>query len=122
METNFQLKQDELGKFISVVVDTEIYSVACLMKTCYWYTEDFYIFLNWKEKPLLEISFRTKNDRGDSELLGSAQDFINRLIDESVRDFVSKETKIIKEVIVKKAFTEALTDADRKLIKKWETQ
>lgn len=122
METNFQLKQDELGKFISVVVDTEIYSVACLMKTCYWYTEDFYIFLNWKEKPLLEISFRAKNDRGDSELLGSAQDFINRLIDESVRDFVSKETKIIKEVLVKKAFTEALTDADRKLIKKWETQ
>lgn len=117
---NFCEAEDYLGKYLSVNVDTTIYPLTLLMKACYWFTDESYIFLQRCAEDRIEVTLRKKDSLEDNSLLLLGQEFMNRVLDECVRAQVDSETQDIKNIIVKKAFSEALSEVDQALIQKWE--
>jgi len=120
MDSDFQKQEDELGKYLSFTVDTDIYPISSLMKACYWYTDLAYIFLKKLDTTRIEIIFRSKKESFEPLLLSKAQEFMNRVLDENVRSLVNQKTEVFQDIIVKKAFSEALSQVDKKVLQKWE--
>ena len=94
-------------------LDPSIYPVDLVMRTAYWFTDRVYIYLAWKtpDKGTLSVSFRQKHD--EVELNTLAWEFLNSLLDQAVRRQVEAETHEIREIVIKKAFSEALSAKDR---------
>ena len=109
VETLSIQNHDEFGGYRRIAFDTSLYPLPVILKTLYWFTDRFYIQLGWEneKRERLCITFRAKEateDVGD-EVVG---EFCNALIDQSVRACVLKETQVIRDIIVKRAFAEAL--------------
>lgn len=100
-------------------LDTSIYPVDLVMRTAYWFTDRVYIYLTWAtvDKRILSVSFRQKND--EIELNTQAYAFLNSLLDQAVRKQVEVETHEIREIIIKKAFSEALSTKDRAITQRY---
>lgn len=66
---------------------------------------------------MLELIIRAK---GNQELCleNIAGEFCNSLIDQSVREIVNNQTQGIRDVIVKKAFSEALSPYENLLLER----
>lgn len=114
MSCNFSFGEDELGKFTAVDIDTSIYSMRVLLKTAYWFTDAFYLLITWvdKQQHLARVVFRSKDLLTPIPSTLPAE-FSNCLLDYAVREVVGVETNSIKNVLVKKAFSEALSTPDR---------
>ena len=99
-------------------LDSSIYSPELVMRTAYWFTDRIYIYItrNSADNNLLEVFFRNKEENTDLNHI--AHEFLNSLIDQAVRKQVERETHEIREIIVKKAFSEALSAKDQTLMKK----
>ncbi len=102
-----------------VRLDTSIYPVDLVMRTAYWFTDRVYIYLAWAvgEKNQLVVNFWQKEDSGDLPTL--ACEFLNSLLDQAIRKQVETETHEIREIIIKKAFSEALSTKDRATVQQY---
>lgn len=123
MAENFEplsvLHQDEFGGYRRIVFDTSLYPMPVVLKTLYWFTDRYYIQLSWEDenRSQLLITFRNKNIEEDvsEEVVG---EFCNALIDQSVRYIVQKETQTVRDIIVKRAFSEALPKSEMDVAKR----
>jgi His-Xaa-Ser system protein HxsD len=100
---------EDSGTF-SMTIDLTVYSLDAVLKTCYLFLDEFYVFIDHAESPdRLRIYLSAQNDAGDFErVLG---EFSNRLLWQEVRQKVADETRTIREIIVMQAFTEAGIEA-----------
>ena len=62
------------------------------------------------------VEFRNKTEVSVTCLEQAVNNFCNDLIDQSVRKYVKSETKDIETIIIKKAFSEALTKNEESLV------
>lgn len=94
--------------YISVSVSESVYSKDVILKAMYWYGDKFSITLDFDEvsrifvielhpNPNLEMNL------GDLQLYESK--FKRDLIDFSLRETISSETKSIREILLAKAFS-----------------
>jgi len=91
---------------LSILVDTRIYSLEVLFRTCYVFTDRCYLFLEpWNDREIINICFSKKND--DCALAEIAAEFCNELVNQHVRLKITSETRPIRELIVAQAFAEA---------------
>jgi len=102
----FHIDSDELGVYAKVSVDPLLYGLASILKTAYWFTDQCYVYLA-NRAPFIEVEFRLK--QGDSEdlLTQCCGQFLNNLLDQSVRQVVLGETAGIRDALIKKAFFDA---------------
>ena len=91
---------------LSLSVDTSIYSLDALFRTCYVFTDKCYLFLEPEEAPVrVRVRFSKKSE--SSDLRRVTGDFCNELINQRLRRDIAAETRAIRELIVAQAFAEA---------------
>lgn len=102
--------EGEFGTYRQVAFDVSIFPLPTTLKALYWFTERYYIQLEWEDalKTRLCVTFRSK-DQSESVPESAVGEFCNALIDQSVRAQVQAETQLTRDIIVKKAFSEALS-------------
>lgn len=108
-----------IGGGSCIRLDPSIYPIDLVMRTAYWFTDRAYIYLAWvtEGKNLLAVNFWQKEDSGDLTTLAS--EFLNSLLDQAIRKQVEIETHEIREIIIKKAFSEALSTRDRATVQQY---
>lgn len=90
------------NKKIEIVVDKSIYCEDVLYKCFYWYGANFNVEIETHSKESFKVYIAAKN-QGENleEIINKIQ---QDLIDFKLRDIVTKETKVIRELLVAKAF------------------
>lgn len=91
---------------LSIFVNTKIYSLEVLFRTCYVFTDRCYLFLEPSDDPQI-IAVRFTSKCSDGALSITAAEFSNELINQRVRSDIANETRSIRELIVAQAFAEA---------------
>jgi His-Xaa-Ser system protein HxsD len=98
--------QDLTDDTLNVSINTEVYPLEVLFRTCYQFTDRCYLFLDPAEStPLIKVSFAKKVV--DVDLARVAGEFCNELVNQRVRRDIAAETRPIRELIVAQAFAEA---------------
>lgn len=95
-------------------VNLDIYPLEALFRVCYLFTDRCYLFLS-EDEYLSEQGATTANTvrvqftkkAADCDLNAIAGEFSNELINQKVRLDIATETRLIREMIVTQAFTEA---------------
>ena len=91
---------------LSVLLDTTLYPLEVIFRTCYSFTERCYLFLSRTEEAST-INVRFKRRLESADLQSIVGEFSNELINQRVRLDIANETRAIRELIVAQAFAEA---------------
>lgn len=115
---NFSIKDDSFGKYLTVTVEVDLYPLTSIMKSSYWFTDKFFLFLEWadQEHQRLNVIFRGKEEISDDDLNALAGDFLNSVLDQTIRAQVEEETKVVKSIIIKRSFSEALSKQEQQYL------
>lgn len=104
----YRCGSDDLGVFVQVSVDPVVYSETAILKTAYWFTDFFYLFLaKNRDTGLLDVELRLKEGDAVEKLNAACGEFWNRLLDQEVRQMVLGETSAVRDALITKAFFEA---------------
>lgn len=95
---------------IRLTIDARLYPDDIVFRTCYLFTDRCYLFVSETGNHELAVEVRPKTAMSDVGSL--AGDFGNELIDQKVRSDLSKETAVLRQLIVTQAFAEADFDGD----------
>jgi His-Xaa-Ser system protein HxsD len=98
---------DELGVYACVSVDPAVYTKVAILKTAYWFTDKFYVYLSNGADGRILVELRSKVTGTKEELLSACREFCNSVLDHSVRQHVIRETSGVRDSLVRKAFFEA---------------
>jgi His-Xaa-Ser system protein HxsD len=113
----FHSGTDELGVYARVSIDPNIFSDTAIFKTAYWFTDQYYLFLSKQiDTGLLDVEFRLKDGTSIDNLKIACGEFCNNLLDQEIRQKVLKETMVVRDTLVKKAFFEAKAPLPAKII------
>lgn len=85
-------------------VSTKIYDLSAVVQTSYRFTQKCYIQISPICDDIIGVYVKVKGNR-NIDLKDLADNFMNELIDEQVRISTEKEFGIIRDAIVKKAFS-----------------
>ena len=112
--------EDTLGHYVEVKLEVDLYPLNSILKSTYWYTDKCFLFIQWndREHKVLRIILRSKKEATEEELHDLAGEFLNSVLDQRIRSLVEDETKEVKAIIVKKAFSEALSKGEQAVLKK----
>jgi His-Xaa-Ser system protein HxsD len=91
---------------LSICVDTAIYSLEVIFRTCYVFTDRCYLFLSPNESNSVINVFCACKTPG-CDLAALVGEFSNELINQRVRMDIAAQTRTIRELIVAQAFAEA---------------
>ena len=83
----------------------KIYPVAVLLKSAYSFTDKAYVHLDEKEGYYI-VDIEAKTGCGDIE----EKDFINEMLFQAVRLYVSNKTKTVRELTLARAFASTLIE------------
>ena len=104
----FNSGSDELGVYARVSVDPNIYSETAILKTAYWFTDHYYLYLSKRlDTGLVDVEFRTKDEGSIDSLKAACGAFWNNLLDQEIRQKILQETMVVRDTLIKKAFFEA---------------
>jgi len=90
-------------------VNTKIYPLEAVLATSYLFIEKAYIILQIKDKNVLEVKLKGKNEadfKGKEKLRG---EFYNELLNNALRLKIAKRNKIVRQCIVQKALFSAVS-------------
>ena len=108
--SGFRCGSDELGVFAQSSVDPSVFSETAILKTAYWFTDRYYIFLTKNiGTGLLDVEFRLKQGEDAEQLKKACGEFWNYLLDQEVRQKVLLETSEVRDALIKKSFMDART-------------
>lgn len=98
-----------LGEFFLLSLHREIYSREAIMKTCYEYTDNFYIHVVKLADKTTGIFFYSKIEYSDNQSANAEiKQFLQLLSENQMRHIIYQETSVIHQEIVKKAFSPAV--------------
>ena len=90
---------------ISVRIARDLVSVEALLKTCYWFSQDFVCDVKSDGGDHI-ILLKAKAEAGGS-LDGAGERFISSAMDFSLREYVSAKTAGVRDLLLAKAFSES---------------
>ena len=86
---------------VKVEIERSLYNEDTIFKCFYWYSRDFIVNIETKSEHYI-VSLQSKGSILQPEFI---REKVSRdLVDFKLRDIVTKETRIIRELIVAKAF------------------
>lgn len=104
----FSCGYDDFGIYVRFCVDGDVYSDTAILKTAYWFTDRYYLFISkQKEGNQYKVEIRPKEEVPSEILEKTCGDFHNYLLDQEVRQKVIQETATVRDTLIKKAFFEA---------------
>lgn len=105
-----ECSSDDLGEYATICIDTRVFSVAAILKTAYWLTDIYFLYLfrdNQYPASKLTVELRLKEPVENTQSLEIAcREFGNHLLDQEVRQVVQTETAGLRDALVQKAFFE----------------
>jgi len=120
---------DNQLKNIVFTVSLNVYSLEAVFITCHAFLDRFYIFLDQKKKDLISISLSLK-EGGNFSLSACRGEFLNELLNNSLRCVISKRNQNAREMIIKEALffsqpkediEDSISVSDKKVkSKKWQ--
>lgn len=111
--------KDRFGECLRIDISLDVFPIDVILQTSYWYTDKYFLFVGLASDPTIAfVEFRNKSEPSVVGLDLAIKNFCNDLIDQSLRKYVKSETKDIETIIVKKAFSEALTKEEESLLVK----
>lgn len=121
LNKNVSVAIDDLGQVATLKLDASIYTLTAALKAAYWFTELYYIQLRWEDdrQKVLLVDVRPKDADAGIDIEDIVAQFANAVLDQVVRERVNSDTRNIRDVIVKRAFSEALSDQELKLLKEY---
>jgi His-Xaa-Ser system protein HxsD len=106
--SQFSGGSDELGPFVRISIDPTVFSETAVLKTAYWFTDQYYVFIaKDRSSGLVGVELRAKSGSSVDSLKGAVGEFSNQLLDYDVRQRVFAETSAVRDTLIKKAFFEA---------------
>ncbi|WP_166665222.1 His-Xaa-Ser system protein HxsD [Scandinavium goeteborgense] len=97
-----------LGEFFLLSLDKNIYSKEAIMKTCYAFTDDYFIHAIKVSDERVGVFFYNKSeDRDVQDINMAVRRFLQTLQENEMRQIILQETKTLHEEIVRKAFSPA---------------
>ncbi|ELN2736078.1 His-Xaa-Ser system protein HxsD [Pluralibacter gergoviae] len=101
--------QNSLGDFFMLPLNKTLYSTDVIMKTCYGFTDDYFIHLIKTSEEQVAVFFYSKEDSDSVAMINQAvKDFMHNLHENQMREIIYKETHVLHEEIVRKAFAPAV--------------
>jgi His-Xaa-Ser system protein HxsD len=97
---------------LRLTLSTEIYSIAAILRSCYWLTDRCYVHLAKANEGQVEVTLLAKSG-GESETSATAWHFLNDLIDQQLRVSIQQETSAVRDMIVAQAFSDVDVIDDR---------
>ena len=93
---------------LCLTVDLSLYSKSALLKTCYLFTDRVYVYVISAESPRVTVYLgRRKVDIDLSHLAGQ---FLNELLNQELRQLITTETGLVRQMLVAHAFAEGVTN------------
>jgi His-Xaa-Ser system protein HxsD len=89
---------------LSIAVDTRIYPLDVISRTCFAFTARAYVFMRSIDKESVRVDIAAHDGGSDASLM--ACEFTNALLEQSLRARIAEETRSIRELIVAQAFCE----------------
>jgi His-Xaa-Ser system protein HxsD len=109
-----QFGTDDLGVYARVCIDPSVFSQVSVLKTAYWFSDRFYLYLTRTTDGRFLVEFRQKNVDTTEDLTAACREFCTGLIDYAVRQHVLTETSAVRDALIRKAFFDVQNaDADR---------
>lgn len=99
-----ELFQQIDGNKLLLTINTDVYSLEAIFRTCYIFTDRCYLYLSPGSEKEIQVYLKAKNST--VELNKIAGEFCNELINQRVRIDLAHETGKIRELIVAQAFAE----------------
>src|SRR4051812_13359621 len=85
-------------------VDTALYGRDALFQACYKFTDRCFLFLAVSAPEKVVVSFKPRDDSVSIDsVIG---EFANELIDQRLRADIARETREVRQLIVRQAFLE----------------
>lgn len=107
---------DALGPFRVICLPADVYPLTAVYRAAYWYTDRYYLFLSYTtDQRGINVTFRAKEGE---DIDFSIQEFCNSVLDFLIREKIQQETKEIHSIIVKRAFSEALSSSEEDVAQK----
>lgn len=103
--TTLGIEADILGELARFRVDPSVYTETAIFKASYWFTNEFFIFVDRTGDGHFLIEMRAK---ADADIAGATGEFCNALIDARVRQIVLLETGAARDELLQKAFQEGM--------------
>jgi His-Xaa-Ser system protein HxsD len=98
--------QNSLGEFFLLPLDKDIYSTEAIMKTCYAFTDDYFIHVIKTKPESVNVCFYNKNESDDASNIKTVVGrFLHLLHENQLRQIILQETQTLHEEIVRKAFS-----------------
>ena len=113
-------KIDKWGSFRTITMSLEIYPLFAIMQTAYWFTDKYYLYIDYIDENHVTVYLRQK---GKNEISSDVlKEFCNSVLDQAVRLQIRTETEAVHSIIVKRAFSEVLSPSELSLQKRLERQ
>lgn len=81
-------------------IDETVYERTTVLRACYWYTEQCYVFVERKTPGVLTVHLRSKAGNDVARVAG---EFTNTLLDYELRRQIDLETAETRRLLVAKA-------------------
>lgn len=94
---------------IELVFDLQVHSLEAVYGAAYVFLDQAYLFLNSKGKNKIQVSLKGKKSLSSNKLEELKGEFLNELLNYTIRINLAKYNKKIREYIVSQALSSALT-------------
>jgi His-Xaa-Ser system protein HxsD len=88
----------------SISIDTTLYSRDAVQRACYWFGNLIHAHISADSKKCLTVTIVPLNSNTKLPE-GIVEEFVSEVMDQELRLQIAKETRQIREVIVRRAFT-----------------
>jgi len=96
--------KDKKGKY-TINIDTMFYSIDTAKKASYKFTNSCSFLFKKSKKNEIKVILEFIQDLNDSEKKDIIKEFCNEMLDQSLREKISKETESIRNLILAQAFS-----------------
>ena len=97
---------------IKIEIDTKVYPLEAIYGASYVFIDRVYIFLDSKKINKIEISFRGKEKNSKKQLENLVGEFMNELLNYTLRINLAKTNKKIREYVVEQALFTAVNTVE----------
>jgi His-Xaa-Ser system protein HxsD len=92
------------GSLLYATVDLGAYSLTALLRVAHRFTDRCYLHLQFEGEQRVGVRFRGKPN--GAELSGIVGEFLNELLDQTLREIVSQETEPVRNLILAHALSD----------------
>ena len=96
---------------IRLTLNSTVYNKSTILKTCYLFTDRAYVYITVAQTPSMLYVFLGRKDKGVN-LTNLGGSFLNELLSQELRQLITAETGMVRQLLIAQAFAEGITKQD----------